>query len=57
MDPLPILIGIPYKDPRGQLLDAVMRSRMERLRRWDSRNSKYSHNKNLKDPFSQLDIL
>ena len=55
---LPTVIGVPYKDAKGQSLDASMRSRMERLRRWDLRiKTDYSHDVNLKDPFRQLDAL
>jgi transcription initiation factor TFIIB len=51
-------IGRPIKDASGHFLDAGMRSRMERLRRWDLRiKANNSHDGNLKDAFSELDSL
>ncbi len=51
-------IGRPNKDASGHLLNADMRSRMERLRRWDLRiKANNSHDGNLKDAFAQLDSL
>ena len=49
------LIGRPNKDASGHILDSDMRSRMERLRRWDLRikTSTYN-NRNLRDAFDQL---
>jgi transcription initiation factor TFIIB len=53
---LSTIIGRPNKDASGHILDAAMRSRMERLRRWDLRikASTSSNNRNLRDAFNQL---
>jgi transcription initiation factor TFIIB len=50
------IIGRPNKDASGHILDAAMRSRMERLRRWDLRIKARtsSNNLNLRDAFNQL---
>jgi transcription initiation factor TFIIB len=50
------MIGSGYKDARGQVLDALMRSTMRRLRKWDIR-TQVDANRNLSAAFSQLDIL
>jgi transcription initiation factor TFIIB len=51
-------IGRPNKDASGHVLDSEMRSRMERLRRWDFRiKASNSHDGNLKDALAQLDSL
>lgn len=50
------MIGSGYKDARGQVLNASMRSTMLRLRKWDLR-TQADTNKNLSTAFSQLDIL
>jgi transcription initiation factor TFIIB len=52
---LSTLIGRPSKDASGHILDSDMRSRMERLRRWDVRiKTSTSNNRNLRDAFDQL---
>ena len=53
---LSTIIGRPNKDASGHILDAAMRSRMERLRRWDLRIKARtsSNNRNLRDAFNQL---
>ena len=50
------MVGSGYKDARGQVLDASMRSTMRRLRKWDLR-TQANANRNLRAAFSQLDIL
>jgi transcription initiation factor TFIIB len=50
------MIGRGRKDARGQVLDASMRSTMERLRTWDLR-TQASANRNLRTAFNQLNIL
>ena len=50
------MIGRGLKDARGQVLDASMRSTMERLRTWDLR-TQASANRNLRTAFNQLNIL
>ncbi|MFZ0896979.1 MAG: TFIIB-type zinc ribbon-containing protein [Candidatus Nitrosopolaris sp.] len=49
------IMGKSNQDAGGHILDAAMRSRMERLRRWDLRikTSTYN-NRNLRDAFDQL---
>ncbi len=49
------IMGKSNQDASGHILDAAMRSRMERLRRWDLRikTSTYN-NRNLRDAFDQL---
>lgn len=52
---LSTIIGRPNKDASGHILDAAMRSRMERLRGWDLRiKASTSNNRNLRDAFNQL---
>jgi transcription initiation factor TFIIB len=53
------IMGRPNKDASGHTLDAAMRSRMERLRRWDIRikASSSSNCGNVKNAFNQLDTL
>ena len=53
---LSTIIGRPNKDASGHILDGAMRSRMERLRRWDLRikAKTSSNNRNLRDAFNQL---
>jgi transcription initiation factor TFIIB len=50
------VIGRPNKDASGHILNAAMRSRMERLRRWDLRikASTSSNSRSLRDAFNQL---
>ena len=51
-------IGSMDKDARGHPLDSAVRSRMERLRRWDARVYADSPDyKNLQPAFSKLQIL
>ena len=50
------MIGSGYKDGRGQVLDASMRSTMRRLRKWDLR-TQANANRNLITAFNQLNIL
>ena len=52
---LSTIMGKSNQDAGGHILDAAMRSRMERLRRWDLRikTSTYN-NRNLRDAFDQL---
>jgi transcription initiation factor TFIIB len=52
---LSTIMGKSNQDAGGHILDAAMRSRMERLRRWDFRikTSTYN-NRNLRDAFDQL---
>lgn len=52
---LSTIMGKSNQDADGHILDAAMRSRMERLRRWDLRikTSTYN-NRNLRDAFDQL---
>ena len=53
---LSTIIGRPNKDASGRILNAAMRSTMERLRRWDLRikANTCSNNRNLRDAFTQL---
>ena len=55
---LSTIIGKENRDARGQLIDTVMRSKIERLRTWDlrTRMSK-SGDKNLVRAFEQLDRI
>ena len=50
------MVGSGYKDGRGQVLDASMRSTMRRLRKWDLR-TQANANRNLITAFNQLNIL
>ena len=52
---LSTIMGKSNQDAGGHILDAAMRSRMERLRRWDLRikTSTYN-NRNLRDAFDRL---
>lgn len=55
---LATLIGKADKDASGRMLDAAMRTNMERLRTWDYRTQIHSPtDRNLKSAFSQLDKL
>jgi transcription initiation factor TFIIB len=55
---LATIIGRANKDASGQVLDAAMRSTMERLRTWDFRTQAHtSTDRNLRQAFSQLDRL
>jgi transcription initiation factor TFIIB len=55
---LATLIGKADKDASGRMLDAAMRTTMERLRTWDYRTQIHSPtDRNLKSAFSQLDKL
>jgi transcription initiation factor TFIIB len=55
---LATMIGRANKDASGQVLDAAMRSTMERLRTWDFRTQAHtSTDRNLRQAFSQLDRL
>ncbi|HZA07758.1 MAG TPA: TFIIB-type zinc ribbon-containing protein [Nitrososphaeraceae archaeon] len=55
---LATLIGKANKDASGRMLDAAMRTTMERLRTWDARTQIHTPtDRNLKSAFSQLDIL
>jgi len=50
------IIGRPNKDASGHILDAAMRYRMVRLRRWDHRIKTSTFNAgNLRNAFNQLD--
>jgi len=52
---LSTIMGKSNQDAGGHILDAAMRSRMERLRRWDLRiKTSTSNNRNLRDAFDQL---
>jgi transcription initiation factor TFIIB len=52
---LSTIIGITNRDASGHILDAAMRSRMERLRTWDVRiKTSISKVGNLSDAFNQL---
>ncbi len=53
---LSTIIGRPNRDASGHILDAAMRSRIMRLRRWDHRIKASTFNVgNLRDAFNQLD--
>jgi transcription initiation factor TFIIB len=55
---LATIIGRTNKDASGQVLDAAMRTTMERLRTWDFRTQAYtSTDRNLRQAFSELDRL
>ncbi|HZC21407.1 MAG TPA: TFIIB-type zinc ribbon-containing protein [Nitrososphaeraceae archaeon] len=55
---LATLIGKANKDASGRMLDAAMRTTMERLRTWDYRTQIHTPtDRNLKSAFSQLDNL
>jgi transcription initiation factor TFIIB len=55
---LATVIGRTDRDASGKKIDASVRSKMERLRIWDSRTHSYgSTNKNLIEAFSELDRL
>jgi transcription initiation factor TFIIB len=52
---LSTIIGIPNRDASGHMLDAAMRSRMQRLRTWDIRiKTSIPKVGNLSDAFNQL---
>jgi transcription initiation factor TFIIB len=52
------IIGRDNRDANGQMLDAAMRSKMERLRVWDSRiHADTSEDRSLRSAFLQLDKL
>lgn len=55
---LSTIIGRTDRDASGNILDAAMRSRMQRLRTWDIRSqAQSSAAKNRKQAFTQLSIL
>jgi transcription initiation factor TFIIB len=55
---LATIIGRVNKDASGQVLDAAMRTTMERLRTWDFRTQAHtSTDRNLRQAFSELDRL
>src|SRR5215212_2950267 len=55
---LATIIGRANKDASGQVLDAAMRSTMERLRTWDFRTQAHtSTDRNLRQAFEHLDKL
>jgi transcription initiation factor TFIIB len=55
---LSTIIGRTDRDASGNILDATMRSRMQRLRTWDIRSqAQSSAAKNRKQAFTQLSIL
>lgn len=55
---LSTIIGKENRDARGQLIDAEMRSEIERLRTWDLRTRmRKSGDRNLMKAFEQLDRL
>jgi transcription initiation factor TFIIB len=55
---LATVIGRTNKDASGQVLDAAMRTTMERLRTWDFRTQAHtSTDRNLRQAFSELDRL
>jgi transcription initiation factor TFIIB len=55
---LATIIGRANKDASGQVLDAAMRTTMERLRTWDFRTQAHtSTDRNLRQAFSELDRL
>ena len=55
---LSTIIGRTDRDASGNILDAAMRSRMQRLRTWDIRSQAHSSaTKNRKHAFTQLSIL
>jgi transcription initiation factor TFIIB len=55
---LATMIGRTNKDASGQVLDAAMRTTMERLRTWDFRTQAHtSTDRNLRQAFSELDRL
>jgi transcription initiation factor TFIIB len=52
------IIGRPNRDASGHILDAAMRYKMERLRRWDLRiKARKCRDENLKDALNQLQLL
>ena len=55
---LATIIGRANKDASGQVLDATMRTTMERLRTWDFRTQAHtSTDRNLRQAFSELDRI
>jgi transcription initiation factor TFIIB len=55
---LATIIGRANKDASGQVLDAAMRTTMERLRTWDFRTQAYTPtDRNLRQAFEHLDKL
>ena len=55
---LATIIGRANKDASGQVLNAAMRTTMERLRTWDFRTQAHtSTDRNLRQAFSELDRL
>ena len=55
---LATIIGRANKDASGQVLDAAMRTTMERLRTWDFRTQAHtSTDRNLRQAFSELDRI
>jgi transcription initiation factor TFIIB len=55
---LSTIIGRANKDASGQVLDAAMRTTMERLRTWDFRTQAYTPtDRNLRQAFEHLDML
>jgi transcription initiation factor TFIIB len=55
---LSTIIGRTNRDASGQILDASMRSTIERLRTWDARIMVHnSEDRNLRQAFQQLDTL
>jgi transcription initiation factor TFIIB len=55
---LATIIGRANKDASGQVLDAAMRTTMERLRTWDFRTQAYTPtDRNLRQAFEHLDML
>jgi transcription initiation factor TFIIB len=55
---LATIIGRANKDASGQVLDAAMRTTMERLRTWDFRTQAYtSTDRNLRQAFEHLNML
>jgi transcription initiation factor TFIIB len=55
---LATIIGLTDRDASGQVLDAAMRTTMERLRTWDFRTqTNTSTDRNLRQAFSELDRL
>jgi len=55
---LSTIIGRTNRDASGQILDASMRSTIERLRTWDARIQVHnSEGRNLRQAFQQLDTL
>jgi transcription initiation factor TFIIB len=55
---LATIIGRANKDASGQVLDAAMRTTMERLRTWDFRTQAHTYtDRHLRQAFSELDRL